>query len=140
ACGIITLLATKSFHDELAYSQFTFPERILYDCYALGEYAIKLFLPYQLSAYYPYPDGKDLTLWFYIHPLIIGAIVLLFILTVRKKRGIAFGILFFGVNLLFTLALQIVSVRGVVMADRYVYISSVGIFFLVCDQQNLLWR
>jgi len=128
--GIITIMATKSNRDALTYSNFTFPERILYACYALGEYVMKLFAPYQLSAYYPYPSSKNFSYWFYLHPAIIAAIVFLFIRTMKTNKPIAFGILFFIANILFSLVLQVVSVREVVMADRYIYIASIGFFFI----------
>ena len=131
AFGIITLMASKSNRDVLTYSHFSFPERILYASYAVGEYAVKLFAPYQLAAFYPYPSFKTFSPWFYLHPLMIAALVFLFIRTRKKNRFAAFGLLFFAANLLFSLALQIVSVREVVMADRYVYISSIGMFMIV---------
>ncbi|MBK5286115.1 MAG: tetratricopeptide repeat protein [Bacteroidia bacterium] len=128
--GIITIMATKSNRDALTYSNFTFSERILYACYALGEYVMKLFAPYQLSAYYPYPASKNFSFFFYLHPAIIVAFVFLLIRTVKNNKIVAFGILFFIANILFSLVLQVVSVREVVMADRYVYVSSIGIFFI----------
>lgn len=129
--GIITLLATKSNRDVLTYSDFSFIERILYACYAVAEYFIKLIAPYQLSAYYPYPDPKSFSVWFYIHPLIFAGIIFLFIRALKKNRQAAFGYLFFAANILFTLVLQVVSVREVVMADRYAYVSSIGLFMIV---------
>ncbi|HLG35810.1 MAG TPA: tetratricopeptide repeat protein, partial [Bacteroidia bacterium] len=129
--GIITLMATKSNRDALTYSDFSVMERILYACYAVGEYFMKLIAPYQLSAYYPYPNEKNFSIWFYIHPLIVAGIIFLFIRALKKNRQAAFGYLFFAANILFTLVLQVVSVREVVMADRYVYVSSIGLFMIV---------
>lgn len=137
--GIITLMAAKSDSDELAYNQFDFAYRILFACYALGEYFIKLLIPYELSLYYPYPDIRNLSFWFYLHPVIIAVLVYVFIRTLKKNRSVAFGILFFSANILFTLVLQIVSVRGAVMADRYSYIPSIGIYFLAGVLLNQLW-
>jgi tetratricopeptide (TPR) repeat protein len=130
AFGIITLLATKSNHDALTYSTFTFPERILHACYAVAEYFIKLVVPYKLSAYYPYTASKNFSFWYYLHPVIVAGIIYLFVRSLKKNKLVAFGFLFFAANILFTLVLQVVSVREVVMADRYVYVSSIGFFML----------
>jgi tetratricopeptide (TPR) repeat protein len=136
--GIITLMATKSNRDALTYSTFTFPERILHACYAVAEYFIKLVVPYKLSAYYPYTASKNFTFWYYMHPVIVAGIIYLFIRSLKKNRAVAFGFMFFTANILFTLVLQVVSVREVVMADRYVYVSSIG-FFMIASVLMKSW-
>ena len=126
----VTLTAVKSYNTELIYINHIFIQRVMYASYALGEYFIKHFIPYELSAHYPYPERGHLSFWFFIHPLFVAGLIYLFIRTVKKNKNIAFGILFFTANIFFTLALQFVSIRLSVIADRYVYVSSVGIFFL----------
>jgi tetratricopeptide (TPR) repeat protein len=128
--GVVTLMASRSNRDVLSVSHFTLAERILYACYALGEYIVKIFVPYKLAAFYPYPKAKDFSIWFYLHPVMIAGLLFIFIRAFRKNKIVTFGILFFIANILFTLALQIISVREVVMADRYVYVPCIGLFLI----------
>jgi tetratricopeptide (TPR) repeat protein len=137
--GFFTLLATKSNSGELVYTHYSIWERILFACYAFAEYIVKLFVPYRFSLYYPFPDTKLFSAWFYVHPVIVGIMIFLFFASLKKNRAVSFGLLFFLCNLLFTLALQIVSVRGAVMADRYCYISSIGIFYAAAEGFGFLF-
>src|SRR5947207_1397349 len=60
----------------------------------------------------------------------VAALIFVFFETVKQNRVNAFGILFFIANMILPLVLQVVSVREEVMADRYVYVSCIGIFFI----------
>jgi tetratricopeptide (TPR) repeat protein len=131
AFGVITIAANQSNRVGLTYTAFSFADRILYACYALGEYVVKIFVPFKMSAFYPYPAPSEFNGWFYFHPLIAAGLIFLFIVTIKKHKLVAFGILFFLSNILFTLALQVVSVRDTIMADRYVYVSSIGLLLII---------
>src|SRR5205085_8104977 len=90
-----------------------------------------LLLPLQLSSYYPYPvktsDAIPIHYYFYL-PVIIG-IILLTYYSIRISKKIIFGIGFFTITVF--LVLQLLPVGGAIMADRYSYIPSIGIFFIV---------
>ncbi|MBK5286116.1 MAG: tetratricopeptide repeat protein [Bacteroidia bacterium] len=129
--GFVTIAANESNRLALTYSHFDFGDRVLYLCYALGEYVIKIFVPYKLAAFYPYPAPANFDVWFYFHPLIVVFLIFLFAWTAKKNKPVAFGLLFFLSNILFSLALQVVSVREVIMADRYVYVSSIGLLLII---------
>ncbi|MEQ8168103.1 MAG: tetratricopeptide repeat protein [Candidatus Eremiobacterota bacterium] len=118
----ITMCSTH-YADNISYGY----NSILIPSYALVFYMVKLFLPVHLSAIYPYPTNI-FTFKFLISPLII--IISFFILIyLRNRRKIIFAFTFFFINLL--PVLQIVPNTCAVAADRYVYIPSIGIFYLV---------
>lgn len=129
--GLLTLAAAGTSSGILKISSFSFTERLIYGSYAVCMYIFKLLIPLKLSLYYPYPDLHQKGLY-YIFPVLVLLIIVAWAWAVRKKHMfIVFGLLFFIVNILFSLAVQVISVREVVMADRYVYISSIGIFLMI---------
>jgi protein O-mannosyl-transferase len=111
-----------------------FPDNIIYFCYRLVFYIVKILLPTSLSSFYPYPDKTNgvLPLFYLLSPavLMLIIVVLIFILrSVKYNRLIMFGALFFLVNML--PVLQIIPAGQAVVADRYVYLSYIGLFIIV---------
>jgi len=90
---------------------------------------VKLFLPFGLTAIYPYPtrEGAPLDPKYYVTfvalVVLLPAIVFLF----RRSRPVLFGLAFFFINIV--LVLQFFSVGQAVMADRYTYLPYIGLFF-----------
>jgi len=111
-------------------SGFSTIERLPLACYAALLYVVKLLLPGHFSAYYPYPAGSAGTLppavW------LSGALFLALLAaaawSARKTPRIVFGAGFFLATI--AMVLQILPVGGALMADRYSYLSSIGIFYL----------
>jgi tetratricopeptide (TPR) repeat protein len=112
------------------HDKFTLPERILLGLYSLSAYIVKLIVPLHLSAYYPYPvtPGKALPVLYYLNPIFLLSIAVLIFLTTHKTRAIVFGVLFFLFNVMFLL--QIVRAGQAYQADRFTYISYIGLLFL----------
>ena len=110
----------------------TYPlfDRILYGCYSLGSYLVRLFAPVNLSAYYPYPTKTDgmLPVMYYITPVILLAGILWVIKKFRSNRVVIFGLLFFFVNVMFVL--QVVGAGKAFMAERFTYVPYFGLFFI----------
>jgi tetratricopeptide (TPR) repeat protein len=135
AFGLITLLAQKHTGylapSDLPVAGAPFYERIIYASYGFVQYILKLILPVNLSAIYPYPPKVDghipVELWFYLIPstVVIGT----GIYAVKKNKRLAFGILFFIANIF--LMLKLMPVSYFLYADRYIYISSIALFFLI---------
>jgi len=69
--------------------------------------------------------------------LVIGAGVAIFF-TRRSTRKVIFGSLFF----LFTLApmLQIMPLGGFIVAERYAYIPTIGLYFIIAEGLSYLFR
>jgi protein O-mannosyl-transferase len=113
---------------------FMFPDNIIYFCYRLVFYLEKILLPVGLSSFYPYPDrinGGLPAIYLFAPAILLCALIglIFFLRFVKYNRLIVFGILFFVVNML--PVLQIVPAGQAIVADRYVYLSYVGIFIIL---------
>jgi protein O-mannosyl-transferase len=105
-------------------------QKLLFPFYGVMTYIIKAFLPFNLSPFYELPTiGIDLPAAYYIAPLFCVFLGVVLYYALKKNKVIAFGILFFLINLL--LVIQIVSVGSAIVADRYAYIPYIGVFFIV---------
>lgn len=119
-----------------AMETFSLFQRLTFGCYGFIMYIWKLFLPLNLSAFYPYPftdDHGNIPAIYYASPFIVLCIALAAILILRKKKEVG-KILVFGFSFYFiavALVLQFISVGSVIMADRYAYLSYVGLFFII---------
>jgi tetratricopeptide (TPR) repeat protein len=118
------------------YQTFSTVQRFMFASYGFLMYLLKLFLPLNLSAIYPYPtldNNNGLPLIFALSPFIAILIVVIPFLLLRKKkeslRTLIFGFGFYA--LMVALVLQFISVGIAIIADRYSYIPYIGIFFVL---------
>jgi Flp pilus assembly protein TadD len=123
--AIATLMAQKDVNFLQHHSNFGW-DNIVFAGYALVQYLVHLVFPFQLSVLYPYPKM--------VNPLHVACLVIAIVLTVlmiiaykKEKKMWAGGILFFIVNLL--PVLQLVQFGEQLMADRYLYIACIGLWF-----------
>jgi len=104
--------------------------------FTLAFYLGRIFWPAGLSAYYPadvfYATAYRLSS--YLWPLVFFSV---FILAVRRSRAVVFGCLFFVVSLL--PLLQFLPMGDTKVADRFVYVASIGIFFILAEGFFRLW-
>jgi protein O-mannosyl-transferase len=136
--GIIALYAQKSAAAFPGTPNYHFIETLVLATYNITAYISKLILPIHLSTFYPLPDKVAGHLPM-IYWLFIPVVVLLFAAIViwwKKKRGLVFGLAFFLVNV--ALILQVIPVGGARIADRYMYIPSIGFFFVIALGINCL--
>ncbi len=92
-------------------------------------YIFKTILPINLCTLYPYTaPNEPLPISYYFSVLFFIGLAITFIYFLKKERLIAFGILFFIVNLL--LVLQFLPVGNAIMADRYTYVPIIGLFLI----------
>jgi protein O-mannosyl-transferase len=109
----------NSLYEHLAFASFSFIN-----------YLFKLILPINLSAYYFCPNKATLLQWFCFIILLI-----IFLLSVRYRKRISpsrlsvFAFCFYLANIVFLI--QLIPLGNVLMADRYIYLSSIGFFLLV---------
>lgn len=111
---------------------FTVFQRAMFASYGLIMYIVKFFAPLQLSAFYPYPTldkNGNIPLLFYLVPFAVMAIIALVVFKFRKSRFVIFGLLFFFFTV--ALVLQFITVGSALMADRYSYLSYIGLLFIV---------
>jgi tetratricopeptide (TPR) repeat protein len=102
--------------------------RFFFATYTSMMYAVRFFVPYPLSAFHPFPMTKSLG-W----PIMLSPLFMLALLTViwfkRKNKLLVFSFFFFMINL--ALVLQIVSIGGTLLAERYTYVPYIGIAFFI---------
>ena len=130
--GILTMLSHGPLSVSLSPTEgYPYYQRIVFASYSLIEYFTKCLIPIKLSYIYPFPNlvGEALPMRFHIYPI---ALILIVITLWRflKQKWIFFGIAFFVIHL--AVALHIISIsRFAIVADRYVYLSAVGVFFIL---------
>jgi len=118
-------IGSISLHN-VSYSVF---ERLALGAYALIWYMYKAVAPSGLCCFYPYPQNPgSLPFVFYTYPVVLVAIVFIIWKFARRNKDVIFGLLFFLVNI--ALLLQVIPVGQAIVADRYSYISYIGLFFI----------
>jgi tetratricopeptide (TPR) repeat protein len=122
--------------------RFGFFDRVVFASYGLTQYLVKMVFPYELCGYYPYPDLEQANipvLWYFaLAPALLTAGLLVYYARVKVNRTIVFGLLFFLINVIFVL--QLFPVGSAVMADRYTYLSSFGLLFVLAAGAAFLWQ
>ena len=133
--GIITVLSQGKGPYEMIFPLY---QRLLFGCFALVEYITKSLLPVNLNFFYPFPIvlGEEPPLHYYLYPVVL-LFLMGWIIAYRNNRYLVFGVLLFLVNLLFSIHLFNMS-RHAIVADRYMYLSYVGIAFLIANVLRLL--
>ncbi len=104
-------------------------DRLFFASYSLFNYLYKLVVPVGLSAYYPYPDIGATPVFYYITPFILGGLGWLVWRSAGKHKALAFGALFFLLNIMFVL--QFKGAGKAFLADRFTYIPYLGLFFVL---------
>ncbi len=138
--GVVAVSAQKSHNAVVDMTSYTLVPRIVFACYGFVTYILKLLLPFDLSAYYPYPvkGGNTVTALYYIYPVLVLILLAFVFYSLRSSRKILFGVGFFAITVF--LVLQLLPVGDAVMADRYSYIPSIGLFYLIGEGFYWLWN
>jgi len=130
--GILNIIAQQEY-GYISYGyHFSIVERAILMIYSISQYFIKILFPYPLSIFYPFPFKPRETIpleLFYIPCLLILGLAILLFRRKRCKRQIIFGLLFFFLNIIIVSGVSFY--RDAVIADRYTYISSAGIMFVI---------
>src|SRR5699024_10512735 len=104
-------------------------DRIVFGGYSLIVYLFRFFVPLNLSHFYAYPmlSGEAMPLYYYGYMILALLFVgYLYDLYQSEKWIPLFSLLFFLVNILLVLHI-IPDPRGNITADRYMYLSIVGL-------------
>ncbi|WP_114939558.1 hypothetical protein [Mucilaginibacter endophyticus] len=106
-------------------------QRIPLAFYTLSEYFTKCLLPLNISYLYPFPflTNEPVPWYFWVYVLAIPTIVFCFFREI-KSRPIRFGLFFFLIHILLVINLFSLA-RFSVMADRYAYLASIGLCFIL---------
>ncbi len=134
--GFITIFTVKSIAKAETLSII---QRIQVASYNFLVYIIKSVIPYKLSNFYSFPNYRQtFPLLFRITPFLIPVLLFLVYRTIKYTRVIIFGFLFFAFNIV--LVLQFFPVGPTLMADRYTYVSYLGLFFIMAEGYSYLHR
>jgi tetratricopeptide (TPR) repeat protein len=93
-------------------------------------YIANAFWPSGLAVYYPYPSGDSLALWRVIAAFVFLVAVTALVIVYRRRRYLLVGWLWFLGILVPMIGLKQIGIQA--MADRYAYLSFVGLFIMVC--------
>jgi len=102
--------------------------RFFFATYTSMIYIIRFFVPYPLSTFHPFPLTKSLGWPIMLSPLFMLAL-LTFVWFKRKNKLVVFSFFFFMINL--ALVLQIISIGGTLVAERYTYVPYIGVAFFI---------
>jgi len=113
--------------------------RIVFACYGFIDYLFKLILPVGLSAYYPYPvkGGNAVPVLYYFYPLFYWFSQLLFLFSTFLEENYYLVLAFLPHG--FPGASNFCLSGDAVMADRYSYVPSIGLFYLAGEGFYWLW-
>lgn len=118
---------------------FAFQDKLAFACYGMMQYIIKFFLPFNLSAYYPYPiealNKETIPSFYYMYILGFLMLIGLAVWSLKIGKEIVFGLGFYLATVI--LVSQFLSVGTVIMADRYTYLPYIGFslsFLLLLDK------
>ena len=137
--GIVAIMAQKSYR-ATEMVDFSFQQRIVFACFGFISYLYKLLMPLHLSAFYPYPikSGGIIPTQYYTYLILLACVIAIVFYSRLHTKKIIFGVGFFTITVF--LVLQLYPVGATIMADRYSYIPSIGIFYLAGEGFYLLWR
>ncbi|MCB0601245.1 MAG: tetratricopeptide repeat protein [Saprospiraceae bacterium] len=133
AIGIVAIVVQQQAGAVSKMEALSWYNRITVGFYGLAMYPLKLLFPFHLSNVYPYPrltSAGMLPFSYYLLALAgAGLLVVIYIQWRRRKMLMFWSFSFY--TLLVLTVLQWLSVGSAVLADRYSYVSSLGIFFLM---------
>jgi len=126
--GIIAIFAQQAEGAVRTQHTFRFPDNILAASWGFLFYLWKCFLPWRLSAFYPYPPiDKAYPVYFWAMPPLV-IIVGFVIFRIRKiYPELVWGLLFYAFAIF--PVIQLLPVGRALTADRYFYVPSIGLFF-----------
>lgn len=141
--GLVTLSATADALDGEIIAdggnQFGIFERLFLALHTLTAYVQRSILPVNLSFFYTYPLKGSIPPTVYVNALISLSLIGTLAWTLKQdKKWLAFGLLFFFINLFFPTLTSLMAVRDVLMADRYMYVPIAGLIFILVYGLNHL--
>jgi len=126
--GVLALLSQEGAIKDVSL-EYSFFNRLFLFSYGVIFYILKLLVPFHLSAMHVYPatHGGFLPWYFYASLPVLGLLVWLTVRKTSLRREILFSAGFFLIVI--SVMLQIISVGNAITAERYTYISYIGLFY-----------
>jgi hypothetical protein len=129
--GVIAMLAQAGSGEGVLSDEQSYPfhQNLVFASYSLTEYLVKYLLPVKLSYLYPFPNqmGEAIPARFWIYPFAV-IFIIISLWNFWKKKWVFFGMAFFVTHIAMVLHIIPIS-RYAIVADRYAYLASVGVFF-----------
>lgn len=133
-CGIITLYTVIYGGGTHPVERYPFSHRIILMFYCLCFYLFNNFIPFNLHYHYPFPVSSKTMLPFiyYLYPLLFLLILWFSYQIVKSKQNFYLYLFAFGIFIVhLLLCIQLVPLaRAAMMADRYMYFSSLGLLII----------
>jgi len=141
AVGLVLSTAVfwgEKVHGRMAPSGISFAARSMVALKALTIYLQQIVFPLNLLPFHPYPETiTPLSLEYLGYATLVAAVTTACLLALKKRK------IFFAAWLCFLIPLlpvvDIVAVREVYMADRYMYLPALGPFLLIGTGAARLW-
>ncbi len=96
-------------------------------------YFIDVFIP-MMSPLHPLPPAVPA--YYYVFPIVILATATVVYIRFRETRPLIFGLIFFIINIMMVVAPHSIAIT----ADRYSYLSYLGLFFAAAYLVNIGWE
>jgi Flp pilus assembly protein TadD len=139
ATSVLAVLAQKGGGAMAMMQPVPFAARLLVGARSLIAYLGKMLVPLNLVPYYPYPDQVPPFSPEYLASIALIIVITLFCALISKRQKVFLSVWgYFVVTLLPVLG--IVQVGTQAMADRYLYLPSIGPFFLLGLAAAVLWE
>lgn len=120
--------------------EYHWGQRLMFGAYSYVQYVFHFLAPVNLTYLYFFPmdKGHDLPFFMWMYPLLMSLIFwFIYEIIQTKNRLVLFGILFMSLNLL--LVLHFIPVpRLFIMADRYMYLSIIGLALVLVRSVDYL--
>jgi tetratricopeptide (TPR) repeat protein len=126
--GLIGMLIHSSNAKAEPFLHLAIIAKVLVFCYNLFFYIAKTILPIKLTLIYPYPEIIGNV--YLIYPLLLAVLIALVVYSRRHTRVVIFGTLFFIITIFPTLKMVGFPSGGSLLNERYMYIPSIGLFFM----------
>jgi hypothetical protein len=129
--GIIAFLVRQPVKISSAIGTYSFLDRMLLGSYSTVTYLWKLLTPVQLCAIYNFPGENNglLPAGFWLYLFCVALIVIVIIYSCKYSKKYFFGMMFFFITIVSVL--PFFNLPLPIMADRYSYLPSLGLFFVI---------
>ena len=130
--SIFTVLAQRAGGAITSVEVTPISTRVFVAAKSLVAYAWKMIAPLNLIPYYPYPENMSPLSFEYILAitLVVGITIICAMIAKKKKQNLLLSVWSYYVISLLPV-IGIIQVGGQSMADRYMYLPSIGPFFLM---------
>ncbi len=125
--GLVSVNASASEGSIDNTSSFSFIDRLFFASHNLLQYIIKSIIPFKQSAFYQYPETVSFE-YYFAGIVAIGLAVYTFY-SLKKNKVFFFATTFYVITVF--LVLMLIPVGPTIFSERYSYIPSVALFYLI---------